>query len=141
MHSITSSWNEAANWNLDAFFPTRCSRFHTDVMVRPVGSWCPRCERVSPAAEVDGEDSTCFPDSSSPHRGPTLFHSPLTEHAPLGRAAAVKLPGTHTHSTEDFQNKTLTHESAFTSEAFEQNAFIKQHNENQSFLHKPKGWI
>lgn len=33
MHSTISSWKEATNWNLDAFFPTRWSRFHTEVMV------------------------------------------------------------------------------------------------------------
>lgn len=40
VHSIISSWKEAANWNLDAFFPTRWSRFHTEVMVKFVTQFC-----------------------------------------------------------------------------------------------------
>lgn len=33
VHSIISSWKEEVKWNFDAFFPTRWSRFHTEVMV------------------------------------------------------------------------------------------------------------
>lgn len=33
--SSASSWNPAAKWNLAARLPTRCSRFHTDVMATP----------------------------------------------------------------------------------------------------------
>lgn len=40
-HSTVSDWYEAVNWNFDAFFPTRCSRFQTEVIFHLFGSWRP----------------------------------------------------------------------------------------------------
>jgi hypothetical protein len=32
VHSTSSSWYDAVNWNLEASFPTRCNRFHTLIL-------------------------------------------------------------------------------------------------------------
>lgn len=59
VHSMISSWNEAANWNFDAFFPTRWSRFQTEVMLDPAthaevklhgGQACPLFRVPSPGS-------------------------------------------------------------------------------------------
>lgn len=60
VHSMISSWNEAANWNLDAFFPTRWSRFQTEVMVGSIRSH---------TLKLNYTEGRCVPSSVFLHRG------------------------------------------------------------------------
>ena len=43
-HSTVKDWYEAVNWNFDAFFPTRCKRFQTELIFHVLG----RCASLSP---------------------------------------------------------------------------------------------
>lgn len=40
-HSTVSDWYDAVNWNFDAFFPTRWSRFQTEVIFHLLENWRP----------------------------------------------------------------------------------------------------
>lgn len=93
VHSIISSWKEAANWNLEAFFPTVWSRFQTEVILGLLNKFCPsrntnintrKCVslRWNFDGRLHGERLSVWQTASAPHR--------LKTNTPEGRAR-VKL--------------------------------------------------